>query len=124
MDHTGKLFFGQNRELLERLGDDEPSTTDEADALIESIRISKGYLDEDIKSDLQKLDARTRDVMLQFVARQREIEAAFTKRSEPASFIITFLTHAAFPGSCIRPSIASCLSSSKMLMIHSNGKPP
>ncbi|OAL53028.1 hypothetical protein IQ07DRAFT_585016 [Pyrenochaeta sp. DS3sAY3a] len=79
MDQTRQLFFGQHRELLERLGDGEPSTTEEADALIESIRISKGYLDEDIKSDLQKLDARTREVMLQFVARQREIEAAFTK---------------------------------------------
>jgi hypothetical protein len=44
MDDVNPLVF-KHKDVLERLGDREPSTEFEAQAVLEDIRASKGYLD-------------------------------------------------------------------------------
>lgn len=58
MNPTGFFFGGKHRHVLERLRNGEPRTPLEAEAFIESIRITKGHLDDDVRLDLEKLEPR------------------------------------------------------------------
>ncbi|KAF1842835.1 uncharacterized protein K460DRAFT_367777 [Cucurbitaria berberidis CBS 394.84] len=69
---------GRLQEVLDALGDEEPSTVREAQAITEKIRISKGHLDDEVRLDLENLMPRNRDLMLAFVERNRDMEAAYT----------------------------------------------
>ncbi|CAG5182746.1 uncharacterized protein ALTATR162_LOCUS10314 [Alternaria atra] len=65
--------------VLERLGDAEPTTVDDVRAILEGICVSKGYLDEDYRLDLENLSPEHRDRTLYINEKQRKLEAAFTK---------------------------------------------
>jgi hypothetical protein len=75
-------FRGRLHEVLERLGDREPSTALEANAVIERIRISKGYLDDETRSELDGISLRGREIILQIFEDARETLAAYTKRQD------------------------------------------
>lgn len=66
--------------MLERLGDREPSTTLEAQAVIESIRAEKGHLDEETLHELNSISDRSRQNVLRIVELKKETEAAYTRR--------------------------------------------
>ncbi|KAF2654846.1 hypothetical protein K491DRAFT_599984 [Lophiostoma macrostomum CBS 122681] len=70
---------GQHRDILERLGENEPSTKLEAQAIIEGIRADKGYLDEDTMQDLENVRARSRETIMRVIEQKREMEASYTK---------------------------------------------
>jgi len=74
------MISGRYHEVLERLGRAEPSTADECKAVLENIRVNKGHIDEDYRLDLEKLSHGHRDRTLYVFAKQRKLEAAFTKR--------------------------------------------
>jgi hypothetical protein len=67
-------------DVLERLGDDEPSSRLEAQAVIKAIKVEKGYLDESILQDLNTLRPETLETILQVIEQKRKTEAAYTKR--------------------------------------------
>ncbi|KAJ4304776.1 hypothetical protein N0V90_000304 [Kalmusia sp. IMI 367209] len=69
----------KHKEILEELGSREPATTLEAQAVLESIRIAKGYLDEETLQDLYTIRDRSRRTILDLVEKSRETEAAYTK---------------------------------------------
>ncbi len=71
---------GRLQEVLDELGNREPSTVLQARAVTEQIRISKGHLDDDVRRDLDNLRPENRALMLGFVERSRETEAAYTSR--------------------------------------------
>ncbi|KAI4933089.1 hypothetical protein J4E85_003492 [Alternaria conjuncta] len=73
------MISGRYHEVLERLGKAEPSTVDECKAVLERIRVNKGHIDEDYRLDLEKLSHGHRDRTLYVFAKQRKLEAAFTK---------------------------------------------
>lgn len=68
------------KEVLERLGDDEPTTRSEAQAVLENIRFSKGFLDDETVEALQTIPDRNRDMIMRLVEKGRETEAAYTTR--------------------------------------------
>ncbi|KAF2875580.1 hypothetical protein BDV95DRAFT_278391 [Massariosphaeria phaeospora] len=67
------------KEVLERLGDGEPTSALEAKAVIESIRADKGHLDDETLQDLQSIRDRSRQNILRIIELKRETEAAYTK---------------------------------------------
>ncbi|KAI4920156.1 hypothetical protein J4E90_002296 [Alternaria incomplexa] len=73
------MISGRYHEVLERLGRAEPSTVDECKAVLENIRVNKGHIDENYRLDLEKLSHGHRDRTLYVFAKQRKLEAAFTK---------------------------------------------
>jgi hypothetical protein len=58
----------------------EPTTDQEAAAILNSIRIGKGHVDEDYRRDLEKLSDEHELRTLQALEKLRENQAAFTKR--------------------------------------------
>jgi hypothetical protein len=58
----------------------EPSTVLEARAVMESIRVEKGYLDDVTQRDLNTLLPRSRLKIQRIIEAKRETEAAYTKR--------------------------------------------
>ncbi|RAR05911.1 hypothetical protein DDE83_007182 [Stemphylium lycopersici] len=71
-------LIGKHHAVLTQLGGGEPETALEAAAFLEDIRTSKGYLDEETTSELEKVSPRVRDKMLLMAHQRREMEAAFT----------------------------------------------
>ncbi|KAJ4360929.1 uncharacterized protein N0V89_001498 [Didymosphaeria variabile] len=67
------------RDAVDNLGDQEPLTMFEAQAVLESIRVEKGYLDEETLGDVQAMRNRSRQTITRFVDKAREMEAAYTK---------------------------------------------
>jgi hypothetical protein len=80
MTATGPFPVGRYTEVLEQLGDDEPSSLLETWAVIENIKLGKGYLDENVLQDLNTLRPETRETMFRFIEQTRKIEAAYTTR--------------------------------------------
>ncbi|KAF2020387.1 hypothetical protein BU24DRAFT_487023 [Aaosphaeria arxii CBS 175.79] len=72
------LRQGIHMEELKRLGDREPSTAAEANAVLRAIRLEKGYLDEQTLSDINSIRESSRATVLGFVERHKAIEAAYT----------------------------------------------
>ena len=68
------------KEILEKLGENEPTTVSEALAVLENIRCSKGFLDDDTVRALQTIPDRNRDMVMRLVEQARETEAAYTTR--------------------------------------------
>jgi hypothetical protein len=67
-------------DVLERLGDDEPSCQLEAWAVIEDIKVKKGYLDENVLQDMNALKPENREILLRVVEQKRKTEASYTTR--------------------------------------------
>ena len=65
---------------LDALGNGEPKTFLQAEAITEKIRISKGHLDDDVRLDLDNLRPQNRALVLGFVEENRKTLAAFNKR--------------------------------------------
>jgi hypothetical protein len=80
MESNGSVTVGRHHAVLQRLGDAEPTTTLEAESVLESIRIAKGYLDDEIKSDIGAMPARSRETVLRMVQEKRDMEAQYTKK--------------------------------------------
>ncbi|KAF1938515.1 hypothetical protein EJ02DRAFT_457780 [Clathrospora elynae] len=79
-DDSDSLHVGRYRDVLEQLGDGEPTTALEANALIKSIRDSKGYLDEKTRLAVETIeDIESREFVLRTFEARRELEAAYTK---------------------------------------------
>ena len=70
----------QWEEILKNLGQEEPTTRIEAQALLERIRADKGYLDEETLCELRALPERNRAKILRVAEKSRETQAAYTKR--------------------------------------------
>jgi hypothetical protein len=78
MDDVNLVF--KHKDVLERLGDREPMTELEAQAVLEDIRASKGYLDEDTLQDLSRMRDSSRQYIQRIVDSFQETAAAYTKR--------------------------------------------
>ena len=75
-----KQALAKHGAILERLGDREPSRIIEAQAIIENIRVEKGYLDEDLLEDLNSLRDGNRKRVERIFELKRRTEAAYTTR--------------------------------------------
>jgi hypothetical protein len=65
MDNSSSaLVHSRLREVLQRLGNREPSTTVEANAVIENIRNLKGHLDEKTRAEIDTLSAHGQETIL------------------------------------------------------------
>ncbi|KAF2183099.1 hypothetical protein K469DRAFT_690218 [Zopfia rhizophila CBS 207.26] len=80
MDDDSQFLPARHRAVLEGLGDREPSTVLEAQAVIESIRAEKGYLDEETLQDLNSIRDSSRQNILRIIEQKQEMEAAYTRR--------------------------------------------
>lgn len=80
MDENNLSVVTRHGNVLESLGDREPTTVLEAQAVIENIRAEKGYLDPETAQHLNALPPRSRQNISRIIARKRETEAAYTKR--------------------------------------------
>jgi hypothetical protein len=78
MDGVNLVF--KHKDVLEKLGDREPMTELEAQAVLEDIRASNGYLDEETLQDLSKMRDSSRQYIQRIVNSFRETAAAYTKR--------------------------------------------
>lgn len=67
-------------DVLSQLGDKEPSSQIENQAVNEHIRAEKGYLDLDVIQDLEALKPENRDYLLRLVEPKKQTEAAYTTR--------------------------------------------
>lgn len=72
--------FGRLCDVFEKLGTREPSTLEQARAVIENIRAEKGHLDEDALRELETISPRNREKLLRIVQLKQESEAAYTTR--------------------------------------------
>lgn len=111
-------LIGKHHAVLTQLGDGEPETALEAAAFLEDIRTSKGYLDEETTSELEKISPRVRDKMLLMAHQRREMEAAFTTRSVLAAAVILKMLKDSLASlsRSIPPNTGSCMNSSRMPM--------
>jgi hypothetical protein len=80
MTATHSFPVGKNDGVLAQLGDHEPRSQIEAQAVIEGIRAEKGYLGQDIFQDLNSLKPENREYLLRVVQQKKETEAAYTTR--------------------------------------------
>jgi hypothetical protein len=80
VEHAGDLSRLYN--VFAQLGNREPSTLIEAQAVIENIRAEKGHLDEETSRELDKLPPRSRERLLRIVELKQETEAAYTTKYE------------------------------------------
>jgi hypothetical protein len=80
MDTDILASFGRHWDVLKKLGDGEPSTFLEAQAVIESIRAKKGYLEPTTMQDVNNMPARSRQNIMHLIEDKIETEAAYTKR--------------------------------------------
>lgn len=89
-DHSlGAAALGRYSDVLAQLGDREPSSLIEAQAVIENIRAEKGYLDNETLQDLRTINEQSRKKILHLVQLKRETEAAYTTRYD--DFVIVIL---------------------------------
>ncbi|KAH9866598.1 hypothetical protein J1614_008290 [Plenodomus biglobosus] len=70
--------FGRLYDVYEELGTREPSTLEQAQAVIENIRAEKGHLDKDALRELDTISPRNREKFLRIVQLKQESEAAYT----------------------------------------------
>ncbi|KAH6642718.1 hypothetical protein C7974DRAFT_469017 [Boeremia exigua] len=70
--------FGRLYDVYKELGTREPSTLEQARAVIEYIRAEKGYLDEDALRELDTISPRIREQVLRIVQLKQEYEAGYT----------------------------------------------
>jgi hypothetical protein len=84
MYDVNPLVF-KHKEVLEKLGDREPSTEFEAQAVLEGIRASKGYLDEETLQDISRMRESSRQHIQGIVDSFQETVAAYTKRYSSGS---------------------------------------
>jgi hypothetical protein len=87
MYDVNPLVF-KHKEVLEKLGDREPSTELEAQAILEGIRASKGYLDEETLQDISKMRESSRQHIQGIVDSFQETVAAYTKRYSSGSIFV------------------------------------
>ncbi|KAH7082057.1 hypothetical protein FB567DRAFT_581505 [Paraphoma chrysanthemicola] len=78
MDGDAPGEFGRLYEIYKQLGSREPSTVEEAQAVIEYIRAEKGHLDDGALRELDTVSPRTRERLLRIVQLKQESEAAYT----------------------------------------------
>jgi hypothetical protein len=81
MDGVNLVF--KHKDVLERLGDREPMTELEAQAVLEDIRASKGYLDEETWQNLGRMRDSSRQYIQRIVDSFQETAATYTKRYSP-----------------------------------------
>ncbi|KAF2680362.1 hypothetical protein K458DRAFT_94472 [Lentithecium fluviatile CBS 122367] len=79
MDNDSLFPFARHGDILEKLGDREPSTVLEAQAVIENIRVEKGHLDDATLRDLRTIPERSCQKVMRVVERNRKTEAKYTK---------------------------------------------
>ncbi|KAF2704317.1 hypothetical protein K504DRAFT_507325 [Pleomassaria siparia CBS 279.74] len=72
-------LVGRHCDVLKRLGDGEPSTLLEAEAVIEEIREEKGYLDSETIQHVNSIPNQSRDKVWRRIEKSKENEAAYTK---------------------------------------------
>jgi hypothetical protein len=77
---TGMRLTEGYQTILDRLGDREPTTNEEANAVLANIRAGFGYVYEDLRTDLENCEPRHRDLVLQNFQELRRNKAMFTKR--------------------------------------------
>jgi hypothetical protein len=77
-DLVGSL--SRHCDVFRQLGDREPVTSTEAQAVIENIRAEKGYLDDETLQELNTLGSRTKERLLRIINLKRETEAAYTTK--------------------------------------------
>lgn len=64
MDEEAPGEYGRLYEVYKQLGTREPSTADEAQAVVEYIRAEKGHLDDGALRELDTVSPRTRERLL------------------------------------------------------------
>ncbi|KAH8704618.1 hypothetical protein GQ44DRAFT_777898 [Phaeosphaeriaceae sp. PMI808] len=79
--------FNRHGEVFRKLGDKEPSTRVEAQAVIENIRAEKGYLDEETLQELSTLRQQSQDRLHRIIELKRQTEAAYTKNVSEELYI-------------------------------------
>jgi hypothetical protein len=88
------MSSGKRHKVLERLGKSEPSTFEDVRAILESIRASKGYVEEQVRLEVNTLSPDIRDSILAVYTEKREGEAAITKmyavQPHPMSHVVKF----------------------------------
>ena len=70
--------LNKHSEIFKNLGDREPQSVIEAQAVLENIRTEKGHIDMGTLQELQTLSSQAQDTVLRFVQLLRETEAAYT----------------------------------------------
>jgi hypothetical protein len=80
MTATDPLPVETYTDVLKRLGDNEPSCPLETWAVIEDIKVKKGYLDENVLQDMNGLKPENREILLRVVELKRKTEASYTTR--------------------------------------------
>ncbi|KAH7070360.1 hypothetical protein BKA63DRAFT_605622 [Paraphoma chrysanthemicola] len=70
--------YGRLYEVYKQLGTREPSTPEQARAVIEYIRAEKGHLDDEALRELNTVSRRTRERLIRIVQLKQESEAAYT----------------------------------------------
>jgi hypothetical protein len=86
MNDVNPLILSKHKAVLETLGDGEPSTELEAQAVLEDIRAAKGYLDKETLQDVSRMPDRSKQNIQRIVDSLQETAAVYTKRSS-SSFI-------------------------------------
>ena len=79
MKNINPLVF-KHKDVLEKLGEREPSTEFEARAVLEDIRASKGYLDEETLQDISRMRESSKEHIRGIVDSFQETVAAYTTR--------------------------------------------
>ena len=68
------------RDVLEAMQDFEPKNQLEARAVLEQIRLEKGYLDDEMVQDVSKMPTRTREFVQQLVQNYRNTQGEYTTK--------------------------------------------
>ena len=68
------------RDVLEAMDDFEPQNQLEARAVLEQIRLEKGYLDDEMVQDVSKMPTRTREFVQQLVQNYRNTQGEYTTK--------------------------------------------
>jgi hypothetical protein len=117
MHGTGLGHLSGHWDVFKQLGDREPTTAIEAQAVIENIRAEKGHLDDQAVQEVNTLSRPVRETILRIVELKRETEAAYTTKYDPCNRSLLIADHlAAFRNNCTRRSTASCTSWCRMRM--------
>ena len=85
MEPASSVAVGKLDGVLQQLGSNQPGTFLEAQAIVENIRIKKGYLDPDFLKDIEQLRPEHQNFILQSFEDKRATEAAYTTRCDPIS---------------------------------------
>jgi hypothetical protein len=107
--------LSKHHKLFKQLGTSEPTTTIEAEAVLEHIREEKGYIDPDFEQALNGLAPLYREKVFKFLLSKKKTEAAYTKRYDPIYSYCFPLNSVVYPNNSTPRIIASCTSLSKML---------